>query len=188
MKLLVHSSILAGFLFTWYLDYYYMPPEVLLIKNQPLSKLGWLTMVGVTLQTVYHFVGVFFALFGNQNSSRHFHFIGQALLGPLGVGVAILFWGLWMFDEQTLAKDAITTKLMQNPVWNHGLHTLPAISSFLDVIIYRRPNLAFSRAFKPILAFTLFYIADVYLIHYLSGNWAYPILGDLGSVGRIAFY
>ncbi|GMT33016.1 hypothetical protein PFISCL1PPCAC_24313, partial [Pristionchus fissidentatus] len=189
LKLLFHSALLAGFLHTWYLDYHHLPAEAYLVKGQPLSRLGWLTMVGMTLQTIYHFVGILIVLGGCQDSCRRFKFIGQALVGPVGLTVAVLFWGLWTFDPKTLAKDANAMKLVANWPWNHGLHTLPAISAFLDVLVWRRPNPNFSCVFKTIVAFVALYIGDVYLINYLSGgNWPYPILAQLGPIGRVAFY
>ncbi|GMR32483.1 hypothetical protein PMAYCL1PPCAC_02678 [Pristionchus mayeri] len=189
IKLLVHSALLAGFLHTWYLDYKHLPPSALLVKDQPLSRLGWLTMVDMTLQTIYHFVAILVVLFGCQDSCRRFKFFGQALVGPIGLAVAVLFWGLWTFDPHTLAKDATAMKLIENWPWNHGLHTLPALSAFVDVLLWRRPNPNFSCVFKTIFGFVLIYIGDIYLINYLSGgNWPYPILAQLDTVGRIVFY
>ncbi|KAF8381252.1 hypothetical protein PRIPAC_70394 [Pristionchus pacificus] len=189
IKLVVHSLLLAGFLHTWYLDYKHLPDSALLIPGQPLSRLGWLTMVDMVLHTVYHFVAILIVLFGFEKSCNRFKFLGQVIVGPVGVAVAVLFWGLWTFDPHTLAKDATAMKLVEIRPWNHGLHTLPALSAFLDVVIWKRPNPKCSCAFKTIFGFVLIYIGDIYLINYLSGgNWPYPILAQLDTKERIVFY
>uniref|UniRef100_A0A914CGU1 Uncharacterized protein n=1 Tax=Acrobeloides nanus TaxID=290746 RepID=A0A914CGU1_9BILA len=57
----------------------------------------------------------------------------------------------------------------------------------LDFGVWKHPRPAKTKAIKSILIFCILYLIDIHLIYYVSGFWAYPILGQLAFPFRMLF-
>ncbi|CAD5234574.1 unnamed protein product [Bursaphelenchus xylophilus] len=178
------------YIYTLWFDYQLnLVHPFLPIPGVYLSKLVWLTMVTFFSLTVYHSVGAVLALSTPKKNSkfmRYFDFVATSLLFPLATSVVVLFWSLFLYDQNTLI-DEKAEFLLEHEWFNHALHTTPLIGMTLDAIAWRHPRPHKKSALKAIFIFTVVYLIDIHLVWFVSGFWAYPILGQLNNLERLAF-
>ncbi|CAD5228916.1 unnamed protein product [Bursaphelenchus okinawaensis] len=145
-----------------------------------------ITFVGLT---IYHTIGAVLSLVSLRKNSKilkYFHFVATSLLFPLATTVVTLFWSLYLYDRKTLITEEAEF-LMEHEWFNHSLHTTPLIGMVVDSLAWRHPRPHKKSALKAIFLFTVVYLIDIHYVWYVSGFWAYPILGQLNELERLAF-
>ncbi|CAJ0583650.1 unnamed protein product, partial [Mesorhabditis spiculigera] len=103
------------------------------------------------------------------------------------MSVVSLFWTLYFLDPDFLLHDENARRVISIAWFNHGLHTLPTVTILIDLLLWNHGRVAKSSAFKGLLSFATLYIIDIHYVHYTTGFWAYPILGQLSLPLRAAF-
>ncbi|XP_062835060.1 androgen-induced gene 1 protein isoform X2 [Anolis carolinensis] len=113
-------------------------------------------------------------------------FIFSAFVFPIGLFVAVAFWGLYAYDRELVYPKELDDI---NPSWlNHSMHTTILPLLFIELVIcpHKYPN-----RIKGIFGlgfFAVTYLAWILWVHYKSGIWAYPILGVLSPLGMVIFF
>uniref|UniRef100_A0A1I7T5N5 DUF1405 domain-containing protein n=1 Tax=Caenorhabditis tropicalis TaxID=1561998 RepID=A0A1I7T5N5_9PELO len=186
MKAAFHLICAALYGFVCYKDTQIVTGALLPIPFNGWSRFVWLTIVDLYMQTLYHSIGFILSVMSIK-SHQAFDYWARALVGPIGIAVTVLFWGLFLFDPATLARDEMAMKILSLFWFNHGLHTLPAITAHLDVFVYKHTTFSTSSVLKGISAFVTLYLIDLHYVFYTSGFWAYPILGELAAPFRLLF-
>ncbi|CAB3400803.1 unnamed protein product [Caenorhabditis bovis] len=186
-KALFHAAFFSMFVIVAVKDYQVLNGQYLPIPYNFFSRFVWLTLIDLYAQIFYHFYGFIKALSSPNQNARTFDYMARVIVGPIGVAVTVLFWTLWIFDPATLAKDEMAKKIHSIQWFNHGLHTLPLISSHLDVYLWKHQTFPQPTVMKGIMAFCVLYVIDIHAVYYISGFWAYPILGQLAPPFRIFF-
>ncbi|CAI5456218.1 unnamed protein product [Caenorhabditis angaria] len=67
------------------------------------------------------------------------------------------------------------------------MHTLPSIAAHLDLYFWNHQTFKNCKVVKGLGLFAIIYCFIVHYVYYVSGSWAYPILGELSPPFRIAF-
>ncbi|XP_044311690.1 androgen-induced gene 1 protein-like [Varanus komodoensis] len=112
-------------------------------------------------------------------------FIFSAFVFPVGLFVAVAFWGLYAYDRELIYPaelDAI------NPSWlNHSMHTtiLPLLVVELVICAHKYPRRM--TGILGLCAFAAVYLMWIFWVHHVGGIWAYPILGVLGPCEKAIF-
>nr|XP_020659995.1 androgen-induced gene 1 protein-like isoform X1 [Pogona vitticeps] len=113
-------------------------------------------------------------------------FIFSVYVFPVGLFVAVAFWGLFAYDRELVYPKELDDI---NPSWlNHTMHTtiLPLLFIEMVICVHKYPD-----RFKGILGLSFFaftYLIWVLWVHHVSGIWAYPILGVLSPCGIVGFF
>ncbi|CAP34065.2 Protein CBG16421 [Caenorhabditis briggsae] len=187
MKTAFHLVSASLYAFICYKDTQIVTGANLPIPFNGWSRFVWLTIIDLYMQTLYHSIGFLLSIFSLNRNHVIFDYWARALVGPIGVAVTVLFWGLFLFDPATLARDEMAMKILSIAWFNHGLHTLPAITAHLDTVIYKHTSFSTSAILKGIAVFVTLYLIDLHYVFYTSGFWAYPILGELEPPYRFVF-
>jgi hypothetical protein len=99
--------------------------------------------------------------------------------------VAILFWGLYAKDRQTVFPDEIDSFF---PSWlNHIIHTNIAVFILIEMVILYREYPSRKECLTGLGIFVLGYLVWLNITRYFAGRWTYPILDHLPVPGKIAF-
>ena len=189
--LLKSSNLLFAIIYAYTLYYDYNLTETHKFFPVPgiyLSKLVWLTMINLYLHFLYNSIAALFAWLEIRNPSllAPFHFVATAIVFPVGFTVVCLFWGLVLMDPAHLMDE--NAKILLAIKWfNHSLHTLPLVAMILDFCLWRHTRPAKKGAFMTIFVFVCLYMIDIHYFYYVHGVWAYPILGNLATIGRLLF-
>ncbi|XP_025024739.1 androgen-induced gene 1 protein-like [Python bivittatus] len=113
-------------------------------------------------------------------------FIFSAYVFPVGLFVAVAFWGLYAYDRELVYPKELDNI---NPDWlNHTMHTTILPLLFIELVICSHK---YPPRWKGILGLTLFaviYLSWIMWIHLVAGIWAYPVLGVLGVLGKAVFF
>ncbi|CAI2355674.1 unnamed protein product [Caenorhabditis sp. 36 PRJEB53466] len=187
MKAIFHLACAALYAYVAYEDSNIVSGPLLPIPYNTFSRFVWLTIIDLYMQTLYHTVGFILTIVSPNKRHVIFDYWARALVGPVGVAMTVLFWGLYLFDPATLAKDEMARKILALFWFNHGLHTLPAITAHLDLLICKHSSFSRSAILKGIATFCTLYLIDLHYVYYSSGFWAYPILGELAPPFRLLF-
>uniref|UniRef100_A0A6J0UL58 Androgen-induced gene 1 protein-like isoform X2 n=1 Tax=Pogona vitticeps TaxID=103695 RepID=A0A6J0UL58_9SAUR len=113
-------------------------------------------------------------------------FIFSVYVFPVGLFVAVAFWGLFAYDRELVYPKELDDI---NPSWlNHTMHTtiLPLLFIEMVICVHKYPD-----RFKGILGLSFFaftYLVWVLWVHHVSGIWAYPVLGVLSPCGIVGFF
>ncbi|KAL7985624.1 hypothetical protein Chor_004194, partial [Crotalus horridus] len=103
-------------------------------------------------------------------------FIFSAFVFPVGLFVAVAFWGLYAIDRELVYPKELDEI---NPDWlNHTMSWLYVhISILLD-----------GKEYWDLASLQLYtYHGRIIWIHHVAGIWAYPVLGVLGLLGKAMF-
>ncbi|CCD61146.1 FAR-17a/AIG1-like protein [Caenorhabditis elegans] len=187
IKVIFHLVSAVLYAAVCYRDTTIVTGALLPIPYQTWSRFVWLTIIDLYMQLLYHTIGFILAVVSPNKRHIIFDYWARALTGPIGVAVTVLFWGLFLFDPATLARDEMAMKILTLFWFNHGLHTLPAITAHLDLAIYNHTSFSTSAILKGIAVFVTLYLIDLHYVFYTSGFWAYPILGELAAPFRLVF-
>ncbi|MFH4978984.1 hypothetical protein AB6A40_005693 [Gnathostoma spinigerum] len=189
LRAVVHAIFAFAFIWVAFNEWGYIPREMLPIPNSEISKIGFLTIINLYVQIVYHQMAAIIAIFSVTVWLKTFHTVSTALVFPLSLAVTVLFWSLFLMDPKTLVAEEFQEKFQVNSWHNHGMHTLPAIAMLTDFLLWNHERLVTkARAFKIIISFVILYIFDIYTINAISGKWVYPILGLFSPTGRLIFF
>ncbi|XP_015794539.1 androgen-induced gene 1 protein [Tetranychus urticae] len=106
-----------------------------------------------------------------------------SLAFPLGVFVTITFWVL-----AAMGPGTVTSRPTKYILLNHIVHTLVGPTIILELLItsHKRPKHLVKSMFI-LVAFIICFITWLFFVHFYIDFWLYPILGKLGTVGRIFF-
>uniref|UniRef100_A0AC34RT10 Uncharacterized protein n=1 Tax=Panagrolaimus sp. JU765 TaxID=591449 RepID=A0AC34RT10_9BILA len=58
----------------------------------------------------------------------------------------------------------------------------------LDFIAWRHPQPSIKSSLKAVAVFVVFYLIDVHCFKYYTDVWAYPIMSELNTPLRLAFF
>uniref|UniRef100_A0A8C6VB12 Androgen-induced gene 1 protein-like n=1 Tax=Naja naja TaxID=35670 RepID=A0A8C6VB12_NAJNA len=112
-------------------------------------------------------------------------FIFSAYVFPVGLFVAVAFWGLYAIDRELVYPKELDNI---NPDWlNHTMHTTILPLLFIELVICSHK---YPPRWKGILGLGIFsavYLSWIIWIHHVAGIWAYPVLGVLGLLGKAVF-
>ncbi|XP_026553072.1 androgen-induced gene 1 protein-like [Pseudonaja textilis] len=112
-------------------------------------------------------------------------FIFSAYVFPVGLFVAVAFWGLYAIDRELVYPKELDDI---NPDWlNHTMHTTILPLLFIELVICSHK---YPPRWKGILGLGIFsavYLSWIIWIHHVAGIWAYPVLGVLGLLGKAVF-
>ncbi|CCD61147.1 Androgen-induced gene 1 protein [Caenorhabditis elegans] len=160
IKVIFHLVSAVLYAAVCYRDTTIVTGALLPIPYQTWSRFVWLTIIDLYMQLLYHTIGFILAVVSPNKRHIIFDYWARALTGPIGVAVTVLFWGLFLFDPATLARDEMAMKILTLFWFNHGLHTLPAITAHLDLAIYNHTSFSTSAILKGIAVFVTLYLID----------------------------
>lgn len=162
-------------------------------------KLVMLSMLNLTLQTVYSVICFFCALFDwneevvhKEQYNKHVHvpsywrgtrlhracdFIYFTSVFPVGMACSLMFWSLYAVNPE-LIMPAWVSKMVPN--WlNHVSHTAPIAFVLVDTLLtcHHAPD----RKIGSIVVVSLFlcYLGIIFGVRFLYGYWLYPIFERL---------
>ncbi|XP_070600640.1 androgen-induced gene 1 protein-like [Erythrolamprus reginae] len=112
-------------------------------------------------------------------------FIFSAYVFPVGLFVAVAFWGLYAIDRELVYPIELDDI---NPDWlNHSMHTTILPLLFIELVICSHKYPPRWKGLLGLATFAGVYISWIFWIHHVAGIWAYPVLGVLGILGKAAF-
>ncbi|CAJ0935284.1 unnamed protein product, partial [Mesorhabditis belari] len=179
-----HAICFGFYAYTCWFDAGLISGDLLPISGNFFSKFVWLTMVDLYLQTFYHLWGIFSP---SCSCNKAFHYTAKVLVGPIGLSVVLLFWALYTLDPDFLLHDENAKKIIAITWFNNAIHSAPALTVFLDTILWQHGRITKGAAVTGITIFAILYLIDIHYVHYISGFWAYPILGLLPLPARALF-
>ncbi|XP_054836433.1 androgen-induced gene 1 protein-like [Eublepharis macularius] len=113
-------------------------------------------------------------------------FIFSALMFPIGLFVAFVFWGLYAYDRELVYPRELDDI---NPTWlNHSMHTTILPLLFIELAVCPHKYQHKTREILGLTIFTVSYLCWITWVHYVSGVWAYPVLEVLGIPGKLVFF
>ncbi|RNA11225.1 androgen-dependent TFPI-regulating -like isoform X1 [Brachionus plicatilis] len=161
------------------------------------GRFKYLTILNLYVHYGYFIISSFLAmaeLSMSKKNSKVFTKVKQfcnlvytSIVFPVGLFVAITFWGIFIFDRELIFPKAVDHLI---PIWqNHLLHTLPLVAPLLENFFtkhfYRD---SFFIGVLPTLFLAGFYIIWVLIVSNVGGIWAYPILEVLSPTNRAIFF
>ncbi|XP_077191855.1 androgen-induced gene 1 protein-like [Paroedura picta] len=113
-------------------------------------------------------------------------FIFATLVFPVGLFVAVVFWGLYAYDRELVYPRELDEV---NPIWlNHSMHTTILPLLFIELIICPHKYVSALKSIFGLTVFTITYLSWITWVHHASGIWAYPVLAVLNVPGKIVFF
>ncbi|XP_060089210.1 androgen-induced gene 1 protein-like [Heteronotia binoei] len=113
-------------------------------------------------------------------------FIFASLVFPVGLFVAVAFWGLYAYDRELVYPRELDDV---NPTWlNHSMHTTILPLLFIELVISPHKYVRKRMGVLGLTIFTVSYLCWIIWVHYASGIWAYPVLEVLDISGKIVFF
>ncbi|XP_015268460.1 PREDICTED: androgen-induced gene 1 protein-like [Gekko japonicus] len=113
-------------------------------------------------------------------------FIFSVFVFPVGLFVAVVFWGLYAYDRELVYPRELDDV---NPTWlNHSMHTTILPLLFIELVICPHKYIHPTEGIFGLTVFTFTYLCWIMWVHYASGIWAYPVLGVLNTPGKIVFF
>ena len=114
----------------------------------------------------------------------------NALALPFGLFVSTFFWSLYAYDRQ-LVRPKVVEEI--EPQWaTHILHTLPSITSLLDLCLVDRKRREMNEEVLLMFSILTLYLCYLLYIGVFRNDWVYPVLIKFNKVSRakiaIAFY
>ncbi|XP_061487109.1 androgen-induced gene 1 protein-like [Rhineura floridana] len=112
-------------------------------------------------------------------------FIFSAYVFPVGLFVAVAFWGLYAYDRELVYPRELDDI---NPSWlNHTMHTTILPLLFIELVICTHKYPRRWKGIWGLCIFSVIYVSWIMWIHHAAGVWAYPVLGVLSPCGQAAF-
>ena len=112
-------------------------------------------------------------------------YIFTAIVFPLAMFVCSMFWILYTVNPTFMRKPE-EDKLY--PFWmNHGYHTLPIMSAFIQAYVIQHTYTRKSYAFIGLLVANALYIIWLFWIAYRANFWVYPFMAKMSMFGVIIF-
>ncbi|XP_067324314.1 androgen-induced gene 1 protein-like [Anolis sagrei] len=113
-------------------------------------------------------------------------FIFSAFVFPIGLFVAVAFWGLYAYDRELVYPKELDDI---NPSWlNHSMHTTILPLLFIELYICPHKYPSRIKGIFGLAFFAVTYLVWILWVHYKSGIWAYPVLGVLSPGGMVIFF
>jgi len=175
-------------------NYVHFPKGLVRDSTDYGGKLRFLTFWDEILQAVFLWICFLNDLVGSNEVQlkpksvirRVKDFFHVTIGFPVGLFVAITFWGLYAVDRELILPKAIDPYF---PTWlNHVVHTNVAIFTTLELITSFRVYPTRKRGLRALLLFMLTYLIWTFYIYSETGAWVYPILNLLNWPQRIVFF
>ncbi|XP_048354151.1 androgen-induced gene 1 protein-like isoform X1 [Sphaerodactylus townsendi] len=113
-------------------------------------------------------------------------FIFSVFVFPVGLFVAVVFWGLYAYDRELVYPRELDEV---NPIWlNHSMHTTILPLLFIELVICPHKYVHNANGILGLSVFTVTYLCWISWVHYMSGIWAYPVLEVLSMPGKLVFF
>lgn len=166
-----------------------------------INKLVMLSMINLTLQTVYSVICFFCSLFDwneevvhREQYGKHVHvpsywrrtklhkicdFMYSTSVFPVGMTSCLMFWALYAVNPE-LVMPAWVAKLVPNWV-NQVTHTAPMAFVLVDTLLtcHHAPDRKVGSI--VVCSFFLFYLGIIFSVRFLHGYWLYPIFERLSN-------
>ncbi|XP_049872073.1 androgen-dependent TFPI-regulating protein-like [Pectinophora gossypiella] len=180
----------------WYDQNYVKFPfkEQISKHNLPFNnRILFLTMWGLTLQTVYFAVALLNDILGsNARSPKKTSFLRLfkdalfSLAFPLALYVFLAFWGIYFIDKDLIFPDELAKAM---PAWcNHVMHTTIAPFILIELLFSPRNYPPRKLGVFLILLFNLSYISYLNYIYNKTDTWVYPVLDVMNWPLRVIFF
>lgn len=177
-------------LMVWYhgfnIYFRYKHPVQLPGDSQFPGKWRFLTIWNVWLQIVFYLVVGAFSLAKSPaiNSLRDTIFTTVVL--PMSAIVSVMFWGIYAVDRELIFPVALE-KLGYTNTMNHMEHSTILGITIVNMLLVRHTYPAARKGNSIICGVALAYVVWLYIVHHLTGRWAYPFLAVMSDTTRIAF-
>ena len=156
------------------------------------GRFKYLTFLNLLVQLLYFNASAVVDLYAitRKRKNEVFWFLCDRFFAcfafPLGVTVALLFWGLFLADPHS-CRTKEEAELI--PVWfNHYAHTFPAVSVLLELFLLKHEYPSRSVGLQAILGFSGLYTMWVLWIASVSDFWVYPILQGMSLPVMTCFF
>ncbi|XP_062976767.1 androgen-induced gene 1 protein-like [Elgaria multicarinata webbii] len=113
-------------------------------------------------------------------------FIFSAYVFPVGLFVAVAFWGLYAYDRELVYPRELDDI---NPSWlNHSMHTTILPLLFIELVICTHKYPHRLKGVLGLFFFAATYVSWIIWVYHTSGIWAYPVLEVLSPNGMVVFF
>jgi len=186
--LLLHIIGSASFGYAIYYDVYVLnlPEEVHPSSQKYGGHAKYLTFLNMCLQFIFFSLCIV-ADFTSKDSliSRTKDLIFASAAFPIGIFVAVIFWGLYALDRELIFPTRYDGHF---PVWlNHFMHTtvFPLQTAEMFYVSHKFPKRIVGLGVNA--ALTMGYLVWIHVIFYRGGFWVYPVFQVLTPAIRPVF-
>jgi len=191
-----HKCLMVGYGFIIYSAIYgiKMPPDME-AKTDPANNRFYLFLTNWNLMLQF----LFFTLSSITDLSRPMFsdrrqkgwlislvdFLFGSIVFSTSMLVCITFWGLFHIDRELIFPVRFDEFF---PNWlNHGMHSLPFFAVMFELLTVKRrlPKPAFAVVAATVFSFSYFALT-MYVAH-TTDHWVYPVLRNMGYLGRFSF-
>jgi len=188
VPLLLHVLGSTSFAYAIYYDVYELklPEHVHPTSQNYGGHAKYLTFLNMCLQLIF-FTLCILADFSSKNSgiSKAKDIIFAAAAFPIGIFVAVIFWGLYALDRELIFPTRYDGHF---PVWlNHLMHTTVFPLQFAEMFLvsHKFPKRNIGLGLNALL--TVGYLVWIHVIFYNGGFWVYPVFQVLTPATRPIF-
>jgi len=185
---LIHLTGAASFAFAIYYDSFVLKmPDHIVNRRESFGGLAkYLTFLNMCLQCIFFTLCLLADGLGNKskiNTVKDVIFASAAF--PIGIFVAIIFWGLYAVDRELIFPAKYDGHF---PDWlNHLMHTTVFPLQVAEMYFCRHeyPRRLVGGGINSLL--TLLYLGWVHVVYYYGGFWVYPVFKVLSPEARPIF-
>lgn len=184
---LVYVLGFTSFAYAIYYDAFVLElPEHIHSKSEAFAgRAKYLTFLNMCLQCLFFLVCLLALITGSKNITKVKDIMFASAAFPIGIFVAVIFWGLWAVDRELIFPKKLDGFI---PAWlNHFMHTtvLPLQLYELTFSSHKYPSRVIGGGITSILI--LSYVIWIHVIYHYGGFWVYPVFRVLTPTTRPVF-
>ncbi|XP_066481718.1 androgen-dependent TFPI-regulating protein [Tiliqua scincoides] len=191
-----------GLLLAWYAFLVYAISELTSSRGRATSVAGivpyggqwkFLTVLNLLFQVIFFGISLLADAFVLMKKFRIAKFIFPfrdllfgALVFPICMFVFAMFWTLYAYDRELVYPKSIDFVI---PAWmNQAMHTSILPLTLLDLLITPRRYPSKGKGLSLLTITMVAYLCWLLWIHFVTGNWVYPVFEALSPFSKAAFF